>query len=151
MRRQEYNYIEISYTYKLIHLVRVRLRVSLSPLFTKYKWYFLVNYCSISHLDVENGFIFDGIEIKMQHSRTTDGHNCVFVQQKRESERDRNWSPSLSSLSLYMYTQAGSPLFLFLSLFRVRCSAEGKKMNFFLFPFINLVLSLLLVLLCCCR
>jgi hypothetical protein len=40
----------ISYTYELIHVLYMYT--------LRKEWYFLVNYCSISHLDVENGFIF---------------------------------------------------------------------------------------------
>jgi len=45
---QLHTYVDILHIWANSRLVYVKER----------EWYFVVNYCSISHLDVENGFIY---------------------------------------------------------------------------------------------
>lgn len=75
-----------------------------------YKWYFLVNYCSISHLDVESGFIPDRIEIKFN----TAGMMTVMVTTVffySTWRRMRHWNRSFLSCLALSYAL----LFLYLS------------------------------------
>lgn len=104
------------------------------------EWYLVVNYCSISHLDVENGFIYFDVyedifvEVKSNFEYThtagmnnDDGHNCVFVHSKKKRKEKEI---DLSHLLLFIGVHT-SWFLLSLSLsLSYRVQPKGRKWTF---------------------